>query len=492
MGKELPLPFFNGLASGLDALSGVTPLYVNFLADAAGAGRMRPGVQAWSDFGEAPVDSPVIGIYPWRQWIIFVTEDRQIWAWQGPADPDHPGDNILALSDTDDDTTMLDGTGRPIFVYDQMRVAIAGGGAPQQWQGVSLSSRLASGEIMPDGSPLALTHLAYIAERFVGNDNNNSGIVQWTDALAGNHGTWPVVGANYAEAAAAPDPCVAVYSTANELFAFGTETTQVYVPDAVTAFATASAIQVGCSAPYGVIETEEKFAWLDDRHRFVTSLGRRFEVISTPTIANEIMREGFVVSDCFGFNMMIGTWDLLCWSFPTEETMFAYDKVTKKWVNIRGLDENGDFTGWAPTSYHYWPAQNKHLVGLSDGTIGEVTFEATTDNGTPIKAVSRTGFQDRGTFKRKLCRRAQLQIRRGETEQPGPAPSVELRYRDDLGAFRPVLQWSMGVAGDYQPIVDQWNCGQYRQREWELVWSGGGPFIMTGATETIEIDPGGT
>jgi len=482
-GKDVPLLFFNGLASGLDPLSGTVPLYVNFLADAAQAGRMRPGVRPWSEFGVAPVDSPVIGIYNWRQWTIFVTEDRQIWAWIAPADPAHPGANILALSDASDATTLLDGTGRPVFTYDHTRVAITGGGAPQQWQGSGLSSRLAPGQLNVDGSPLALTHIAFLALRFFGNDNNNTGQVQWTDD---DHTVWPLVGANYMEASSAPDPCVAVYSNTNELFVFGTQTTQVFVPDAVTAVATQAAIQVGCSAPFSIIDTDGAFAWLDDRHRFVQSSGRKFDVLSTPSIANVIMAPGFVVTDCIAWRMCIGTWDLLVWLFPTEETGFAYDRVTKKWLNIQSLDENGNFTAWVPRSYFFWAERNLHLVGLEDGTIGEVTFEATDDNGLPIKAVSRTGFQDRGMFKRKLCRRAQLQLRRGTTAQPGPAPVVELRYRDDLGAFRPVLRWSMGVAGDYQPIVDKWNCGVYRQREWELEWSGGGPFVMTGATETIE------
>ncbi len=486
MSKDVALPFFNGLASGLDALSGTVPLYVNFLVDAAGAGRMRPGVRAWSEFGEAPTDSPVIGIYNWRQWTLFVTEDRRIWAWQSPADAAHPGTNIIALSDDADDDTKLDGAGRPIWTYDQERVTLVGGGAPQQWQGAGLSSRLAPGEVMPDGSPLVFTHIAYISQRYVGNDNNNSGIVQWTDPGQGNHDTWPIVGANWMEAESAPDPAIAVYSNTNELFIFGTQTMQVFVPDATTAFATSCSVQLGCAAQYSIIDTDGAFAWLDDRHRFVQSSGRKFDVLSTPTIANDIMQPGFVVSDCWGFRMCIGTWDLLVWMFPTEQTAFAYDRITKKWVNIRSLDENGKWVAWIPQSYYFWPERNLHLVGLEDGTIGEVTFEATTDNGTVIKAVSRTGFQDRGTFKRKLCRRAQLQFRRGQTAQPGPAPVVELRYRDDLGAFRPVLRWSMGVAGDYQPVVDKWNCGMYRQREWELEWSGGGPFIMTGATETIE------
>jgi hypothetical protein len=474
MSDDQPIPFFSGLASGLNELTGASQLFVNFLVDVTGAGRPRPGYQAWADFPAAPVDSPVIGMFPWRQYLLFVTEDRQIWAWLGPG-------LVVALSDTTA-ATRLDGSLAPVWTFDSQRVAVVGGGAPQQWQGAGLSSRLAT-VTMPDGSNLAFTHIAYIAQRFVANDFNNSGIFQWTDPGVGNHGTWPIVGAYWQEAEASPDPNVALFANTNELFVFGQETLQVYFPDPVTAFAAGAAVNVGCTVAGSVINTDGMFAWLDDRHRFVISDGRTFEPISTPAIANDIMAPGFVVSDCRGYRIHIGTWDLLLWVFPTMKRGFCYDRTTKKWQGeFRAIDGNGEWLSWAPQSYVFWEAQNMHLVGLANGTIAELRLDANTDMGTTIKAVARTGFLNRGTFSRKLCQRVRTQFR-GDIPNTDPSQVVELRYRDDLGAFKPAIRWTP----DQQPVAQKYNLGMYRQREWELEWSGGGSFAMTGATESIEM-----
>ena len=493
MSDEKPIPFADGLASGLGELSGSSPLFVNMLVDPTGSMTIRPGIRAWSAFpSSSPVNnSPVIGIFPWHNqvgdYIVFVTADRYIWAWIGPG-------NVIALSSSGDATTRLDGSGRPIFTYDSTRVAIAGGGAPQQWTGGGLSSRLAPGQTMPDGSPLALTHIGYNAQRFVGCDNSFSGYFQWTDPGPPAHSTWPIVGPYFQEAEAWPDPAVALFTTTNEVFVFGTETTQVYLPDPTTAFSAAMTVQAGVGATYSVIPVTEigAFAWLDDKHRFGLSDGRSYNVISTPAIDNDITQPGFVVSDCWAARIRLGVWDLLLWVFPTQGRGFCYDRTTSKWMGeFRTIDASGNWLAWAPTSYAYVPGaspqQNVHLVGLANGTIAELTFAATDDLGTTLKAVSRTGFQNRGTFNWKECRYARLQFVRGSTAQPGPAPVVELRYRDNLGNFRPVVSWSAGVAGDYNPIVEKFNLGVYQQRQWELEWSGGGPFSLTGATETFNV-----
>lgn len=492
--SEMPIPFADGLQSGLGELSGSSPLFVNYLVDPTGSMTIRPGIRAWSQFpASSPVtNSPVIGIFPWHNqvgdYIVFVTADRRIWAWLGAG-------NVIALSSASDATTRLDGSGRPVFTYDATRVAIAGGGAPQQWQGSGLSSRLAPSAKMPDGSPLALTHIAYNAQRFVGADNSFGGIFQWTDPGAPEHTTWPIVGPYWQEAEAWPDPAVALFTNVNEVFVFGTETTQVYLPDPTTAFAAAMTVQAGVGSTYSILPLTETgaFAWLDDKHRFVQSDGRGLTVLSTPAIDNDITQPGFVVSDCWAARIWIGVWKLLLWVFPTQRRGFCYDQTTGKWMGeFRTIDGTGTWQGWTPTAYAYIPgqssSQNIHLVGMPDGTLAELTFQATGDLGAPaLKAVSRTGFQNRGTFNWKECRLARVQFVRGQTAQPGPAPVVEMRYRDNLGGFKPVVTWSAGIAGDYNPLVEKYNLGVYRQRQWELEWSGGGAFSMTGATETFNV-----
>jgi len=413
----------------------------------------------------------VIGIYPWRQWVLFVLENRAIYAWEAPG-------SILDLGFS------LGGTGRPVWAYDQERVVVTGGGAPVKWEGAGAASELAPGAIMPDGSPLALTHIAYIAQRFVGSDNNNTGTFQWTPPGPGSHSSWPVVGAYFSEAEAAPDPLVALYANANECFVFGTESTQVFAPDPSVAFAVAASQAVGSSAAYSVINTDTAFAWLDNDKRFIESAGREFKVLSSPGMAKDIANLA-VISDCWGARIKFDMWDLLTWNFPTEKRSIYFDRITQKWGEFRSTDANGEWIGWLPTSYVYTgtfaPAKNKHLVGLSDGTIGELSMSATTDNGLTLRGLSRTGFLDDGSFNRKTCQRVDFQLRRDQAVGATTTdPRVEYRYRDTLGTWSPTDFLALG--GSYQPVVTKWAKGQFRQRQHEISFTNASDFVLAGAT----------
>lgn len=480
MSQTKPIAFNAGQASGLSELSGASPVFLNMVPDAAGAIRVRPGIETWSDFpAVVPNASPIIGIFPWRQYVIFVCEDRTLWAWLASG-------LVQALSDATA-ATKLDGSGRPIWTYDADRVTVVGGGAPQQWQGVGLSSRLAPGATLPSGSPLALTHIAYAAQRFIGNANDNSGFLVWTPPGPGGHTTWPISGPYFAEAEASPDSTIALFANSNEVFAFGTSSTQVYVPDPSIAFAVASSMPVGNAAPYSVIPTEDgTMNWLDDNRRFVSSAGRGFDVISTPAMTADINTLANV-EDSWGCNVMIGPADLLLWTFPTEKRAFFYDRVTRKWGEWDTTDERGVSVGFLARSYAYWPARNLHLIGTADGRIMLLSAQALRDDGRQIIALSRTGFVDRGTFLRKSSERVDLQLKRGFAAPGSVTPIVEYRFRDDLGAMQSAIRRTLGEPGDYATVVDAWSLGMYRTRQHEVRFTDAGEFILAGATETFAV-----
>lgn len=465
---ELPIDFGQGQSS-LEELSGAAPIFLNLLVDAAGGVRQRPGIRAWADFAATiPNASPVIGMFAWRTFLVYVCQDRTIWAWYGPGD-------IRALSDTTA-ATQLDGSLRPIFAYDYQRVVIAGGGVPQKWEGAGLSARLG-------GSPPTATHIGYADQRLVVEQYNNTGVIQWSPPGVGNHETWTTAGVNsggFAEAEAAPDPTIALYVNTNEVFAFGTQTLQVFTPDAVDGFSVASTLSIGCGARYSVIDTDTSFAWLDERHRFVTGDGRSFEAISSPGMATTIAALG-TVSDCWGFRARIGAYDLLVWVFPTEGRTVHYERGSQKfgeWKSWTGAT----YSPWIAQSYYYWAERNVHLVGLADGTIAEMSLDAYQDMTLPIKAVSRTGFRDAGVGNRKLCQRLQMQMKRSNTGTGSPA-IAEVRYRNDLGAFGLPVNYPLG--DDYVPTLSKYGLGMYRERQYELTFENNAAFVLTAAREQV-------
>ncbi len=472
--QESSVDFGAGQASGLEQLAGASPAYVNLLTAADKSIRVRPLVTVWSDFPAAPDGNPIIGMFPWRDYLIYVGQDsatgiRKLWAWLGPG-------NVVALSDATA-ATQLEGTGRPVFTYDSQRVVVTGGGAPQQWLGVGLSSRLG-------GSPPNATHIGYLSTRLVVNANDLTGELFWTPPGVGNHETWN--GLDFAEAEAAPDPVVALYMNSGEAFAFGTRTLQTFVPDPEVSFSTTtSALSIGCGAPYGIIDTDDSFAWLDDRRRFVKSTGREFEVLSSPLMTKSLEALE-TISDCWGARVRIGSFDVLLWVFPTEGRAIYFEQLSQKWGEWRSWD-GVDWTPWVGQSYVYWPEKNLHLVGLDDGNIGQLSLEATTELGETVKALCRTGFRDGGTLSRKLCQRLQVTLRRGFTATTEDVvPSAEIRYRDDLGAFSNPLTFSLG-AGDYTPTLERWGLGMYRQRQYELSFTGAVEFVLVEAKETTQL-----
>lgn len=472
--QELSVDFGTGQSS-LEELSGAAPIFLNMLCDAGSAVRQRPGLRAWADFAATvPNASPVIGMFNWRTFLVYVCADRTIWAWYGPGD-------VRALSDTTA-ATKLDGSLRPIFAFDYQRVVITGGGAPQKWEGAGLSARLG-------GSPPVSTHIAYTAQRLIVEQYNNTGQVQWTPAGVGNHEVWTTAGINaggFAEAEAAPDPVIALYVNTNEIFLFGTQTVQVVGIGTDSGgrsdMLVFSTLGIGCGARYSVIDTDTTFSWLDERHRFVTSSGRDFTAISTPAMASAISALK-TVTDCWGFRARIGSFDLLVWVFPTEGRTICFDRGSQKWGEWKSWT-GAAFSGWSGQSYYFWNDRNVHLVGLADGTIAEMTFDAYKDMNLSIKAISRTGFRDCGSGKRKLCQRLQMQMKRGPAQDGTAEPTAEVRYRNDLGAFGLPVNYPLG--DDYAPTVNKYGLGMYRERQYELAFENNSAFVLTGAREIIE------
>lgn len=466
---DVALSFCDGQSS-LEELSGAQPIQWNLLKDAGGAVRQRPGLRTWADFAvTVPQASPVIEMFSWRTFLIYVCEDRTIWAWYGPGD-------IRALSDTTA-ATKLDGSLTPVFAYDYQRVVITGGGAPQKWEGAGLSARLG-------GSPPISTHIAYSAQRLVVSLYDNTGVIQWTPPGVGNHEIWTTAGVNsggFAEAEASPDPIMAMECNSNEVFVWGTETTQVFVPNPGVDFSVAATMGIGCSARYSIVNVDGSYVWLDDQRRIVSGDGRSFDILSSPDMAKSLSALG-TVSDCWGFRARINSFDLLVFVFPTEEFTLVYNRDSKNWSEWRGWT-GSEWSTWPGRSYYYWPQQNVHLIGMADGSIVEMTFDAHMDMSNSIKGISRTGF--RGDGMNALCQRVQLQMRRGATLPTVTAPTVELRYRDDLGTFQPAVNYPLGSA-DYTTTVEAWSLGMYRDRQYELAFENNAEFILTRAVERLE------
>ena len=305
-----------------------------------------------------------------------------------------------------------------------------------------------------------------IAQRLVGNANDPSGILYWSDV--NDPETWQT-GLEFAEAETKQDPCIGLYENTNELVALGTESIQMMAPDPSVTFSPSRTIEVGWGPPHSFIPFDEKFMGLDSRNRFIISNGRSFEVTSAPSIGQAIEDAGTSVADCWGMRHKFGNYDLGVWTLPTDGRTFVFDSTGGTWSEWRGYDTDHSALGkFAITAHCYWPAQKLNLVGLATGQIAILEPTASSDLGTAIIAQATSTFENRGTSRQKKCHGVRLRFHRGGLPVGTPG-HVLLSYRDDLGAFCEPFRLDIGDPSDVQPVVQVRSLGTYRQRQWRIV-----------------------
>lgn len=473
------LPFNEGQVSGIEELTGAHPFSRNMLVDGGGAIYTRPGILAWDEWADPACNDtgagPIVGAWVWKfpagEYLVYVTETtdgtRKLWAMLGP-------NNRIALSDATA-ATQLDGTLRPTAATTNTRIVIAGGGAPQKWEGAGLSARLG-------GSPPSASHVVANSRRLVVSAPIPPGEITFSETGDTGHEVWNTGDSDSAEAEARPDLIVALHENSNEVFAFGTETTQLFIPDPVSAYIAGRASNFGLGAPYSVVRVGEVFMVLasDEGRMLAMTDGRSLNPISEPYMARVL--DGFgTVSDCWGFRAKIGAWDLAVWVFPTEGRTLVYDTANKQWSEWRSTVD-GEDANWIGTCHVSWTSRNLHLVGLPDGTMGVLDLDTFQDNGAELQGLVRTGHVDRGSKNQKSCDRLSLTMRRGESSDN---PSVTVRWREGLGAFSQPVRYSLGSTGDTVATVQQWTLGMYVDRQWQLEFSANARLVLAGAEETF-------
>lgn len=470
-----PLPFAAQQASGLEELAGAPRLSVNALTDLSGATRARPGIAAWSGF---PTTIPNVGgsvgavmaMTVYNNQVVYATEDRNLFVCDGAG-------GVTALSSIAADTK-IDGFLRPQLLSLRTKVVAVGGGAPQSTDAASLSFRLA-------GSPPNLTTIAGIATRIVGSLNDSSGKFQWSNLGDSGHSTWDSL--NYSEAEAKPDVLQAVATNTNELFAFGAETLQVYAPDPIQGFATGRALNIGLLAPYSLITVDDQFAFIERERRFVLTDGRSFtedSILSKPIEAT--IRDMTTIEDAWGFRMRVDRWDVPTWMLPTEGKGLMWNRRSNTWSEWRAFDSSG-YAAPEVTAALHWPEANLFLVGLSTGQIAKLDADTYTDLGSIIKVEMVSGFIDHATDNIKKHISTKFVFRRGMTAQSGSAPLVQISYRDSLGAYSTPTLFSLGLAGDYDPVVEMRSEGVYRRRQWKLEFTSQAELSFVGAREEYQV-----
>ncbi len=469
-----PIPFTNAQASGIEPLAGAGVVSMNVVSDKSGAVFRRPGIRAYSEAPETSIGGGVEGL--------FATDDGKLLAVTtspGRALYQVGGGAAVFVAN------MPTGDKRPVFAQTEMLVAIAGG-----WD--ILKYERATGVASPlGGNPPKASHVIAHASRLLANDLDiNRTAVRYSSTFIGNTDysgaeDWSFAPpAGYITAEARPDNVLAVHENTNSVFVFGQGTTQVYGPDASAVYLPEATREYGCGAPYSVIKQDQAFAWLDQYQRFIVSDGRSYKVISAPI--EKDLETITTYSDCFGYRVLTGNIDCLVWTFPTDKRTFVF-QAGFGWGQWGSWNPGTTGYGVLPIlSHHLRQDTNVNVVGTTDGYIGELTQDALTDLGDPIKAHIETGYVSRGTDQRKHCKAVRLVFRRG-TVTGATGPQAYLSYRDQPGPWEPSIPIDLGGSGDTHPVLEFRSLGTYRRRQWRFEFEGTEELVLVSATEDFQV-----
>ncbi len=469
-----PIPFGSAQKSGLDELAGAGVVSMNVFTDELGTVRRRPGISAYSGATSSVIDPAGLSG-------LFVTDDGVILAVGGGQKRWIYEVNASGIRRLD---VPLGGLGRPTFAQTEMLVVVAGGAEMLRY--VRETNELA----VLGGDPPKASHVIAMNLRLLGNDAvldktkvRFSDISQGTLSYAG-HEDWTAtnpVTAGAFTAESRPDPVVAIGENTNEIFVWGSQSTQLWGPDPTFGFAPTSTTEFGLGAPYSTVKADQHFFWLDQYRRFIMSDGRTRSDTSGD-IAKTI--DSIVtVDDCFGYRVTEGPLDAVVWTFPTDGRTFAFQKGSG-WAQWAGYGTN--WTRFKVNASFYNPIDGETLVATTDGKIGKLDPSAATDLGDPINAYTVTGYLDRGTDMRKWCRCVRLALRRG-TVTGATGPQAWLCWRDRPGEWQGRVPVDLGRSSDREIVVEVRSLGVYRRRQWMFEFSGTEELILVRASEEYEV-----
>lgn len=470
---EAKIIFGNNQESGQQELAGASPIAINVLSDGKGAVRRRPGLATYDQAPSAVVDSTGInGLHVTAADTVLVSaESRKLY-------------RIVASTAYGLSTTPAEevaGGERPVFAENEVAVLVAGG---DEIQKIDLTTFVSSQlKLTSTDAPPKATHVAANSSRFLANDltsASTAGQLRYSKTGQVDYDEWP--GRYLFTAEARPDPVRAIGENINEVWAWGTTTTQLFVPDASSVYAPSKTLSYGIGAPYSVIAVDQQFAWLDQRKRFMLSDGRSDQDLSQPIART--LRDITTFADCYGFRYANDQFDCIVFKLPSDGRTFCY-QLGGGWSQWQGRS-GSNWTAFPVTAHAHRPSDNTDVVGLEDGRVCQLTTAANDDLGEPIVADVTTGFINHDTDAIKTSKGLHLTLKRGPSAS-GDSEEMLISWRDDLGPFCDPIAIDLGSVTDREPVVHLWSLGTYRKRQYRLTSSGTSEWVLAGATETFEV-----
>ena len=238
----------------------------------------------------------------------------------------------------------------------------------------------AFGQITDPDFPGAVT-VAYLDGYFVFNEPNSQKL--WITALLDGTSIDPL---EFASTEGSPDGLVAVVANFREVWAFGTNSIEVWADTGATDFPLqripGAFNELGCAAPYSIAKMDNGLFWLgrDRRGQGIVyrANGYAGQRISTHAVEWQIQQYSDL-SDAVAYTYQQDGHSFYVLIFPTANTTWVYDVATQAWHERAGWD-NGSFT--RHRSNCQMSFNNNVIVGdYQNGNIYAFDLEDYSDNG---------------------------------------------------------------------------------------------------------------
>ena len=238
----------------------------------------------------------------------------------------------------------------------------------------------AFGPITDPDFPGAVT-VAYLDGYFVFNEPNSQKM--WVTAFLDGTSIDPL---EFQQTAASPDGLVAVIANFREVWAFGTNSIEVWSDTAALDFPLeripGAFNELGCAAPYSIAKMDNSLFWLgrDRRGQGIVyrANGYAGQRISTHAVEWQIQQYSDL-TDAVAYTYQQDGHNFYVLIFPTANTTWVYDAATQAWHERAGF-ANGDFT--RHRSNCQMSFNNKIVVGdFENGNIYSFDLEDYSDNG---------------------------------------------------------------------------------------------------------------
>lgn len=293
----------------------------------------------------------------------------------------------------------------------------------------------------------------------------------------------------FATAEGSPDNLVGLGVVNQEVWLFGSTTTEIWVNDGSEGFPfsriSGAFIEYGCAAKASIAKIDGSLFWLglneDGSGSIYRTSGLQAKRVSNHSLEQEIATYG-TVSDAVAYTYEQEGHKFYVLTFPAEDVTWAYDTVTDTWCQRAYLESDGSFSRHRSNCHQFF--QRKNIVGdWQVGILYEMSTQIYSDNGNPLVRLRSSPHVAAGGAKMGYSN-VEFDIETGVGLQSGQGsdPKVQLRWSDDYGkTFYGARTASVGKVGQYRTRVRFNRLGQARDRVFELSYSEPTPFTIIGA-----------